>query len=336
MLIPAKDAKSYGAIHVDNYLSFIGFCKKVDSEDIQTVDVYLDNKKIHSIQADKNIEKIEELYDIENHAFKYELPEEYIGKVYLLQFKCSEEELVNSPMKTISKDNPKFNEYRFLHSLEKVNPEEVKDLYCPNSIGFLATEENLNSSIFIQYIKELNIHFPNLEIKAFYSKRSQENILLQIFDNIKMIPLLTISQMIKEIEFFIWDLNNKIDLNLVKFFLKNCNQIYTIFNYYNPHPLNLKDKTLFELDEFYKNDFFLKNAKIIGFSEDEIMSSDNSYHQLIYGTFISRELNDLFKIDLNLDAQAFMLFTQLEYIIKFKDLKKSINKIYKIKNNVLQ
>jgi len=188
MIIPKRDAKCYGAVHIDNYLTFTGFCKKVDSNEICGVDVFVDGKKIDTLKADKRIAKVEEIYDIEGHGFAFELEEKYFEKTHSLEFKASSgEELVNSKIQTIDKNHVKFNEYRFLHSLGNVDVEKIKDLYCPNSVGFLATEKNLNDNDFVEYIKELMVRFPNVEFKAFYFNQLEKELIksrLNKIDNI--------------------------------------------------------------------------------------------------------------------------------------------------------
>lgn len=170
MIIPKRDAKSYGAVHIDYFLTFVGFCKKVSSDEIQSIDVFIDGNKIDTIVCDKTIDKVSQIYDIEGHGFEYDLPEVYFDKRHLLSFRCSDsgEELVNSPISTICKNDEKFNEYKFLNSLSKpIDEDKVKDVYCPNSIGFLATEKNLNDTDFMNYIKELVIKFDHIQFKGF-------------------------------------------------------------------------------------------------------------------------------------------------------------------------
>ena len=158
MILPKANQKSYGVVHTENYFSFTGFCKKVNSDEIQKVDIYLDNILIDTIFADKKLQKIEDIYDIEGFGFTYNLPEKYIGEKLVIYFKNhqTKEDLQNSPYGLIRENHPKFNEALFLNSLEQdSNKEEIREMYSANSIGFLATEENLNDTSFIEYIKEM-------------------------------------------------------------------------------------------------------------------------------------------------------------------------------------
>ncbi len=179
MILPKNSQKSYGVFHSKNYFSFIGFCKKTNSSEIQKVDIYLDDKLVDTILADKNIENIENIYDVENFGFEYILPNEYIGQKSLISFKNHEtkENLQNSPYELIKKNHPKFNEMSFLNSLESpIDQEKIRDVYCPNSIGFLATQENLEDEEFVGYINELMVRFPKAKFKKFFFDNSLDNI----------------------------------------------------------------------------------------------------------------------------------------------------------------
>ncbi len=170
MTSPIQLGKTYGVLHTESFFSFLGFAKKVGSDEIQKIDVFLDNKLIDTIEANEFIQKIDDMYDVESKAFKYNLPSEHIGKKAILSFKNhdTQDELLNSPYTLIDKNHEKFNEAKFLHSLSEPLSEELKNMYKPNSIGFLATKENLEDEDFMNYIKELIERFPNVEFKEFY------------------------------------------------------------------------------------------------------------------------------------------------------------------------
>ena len=72
-----------------------------------------------------------------------------------------------SVMAEMFKDDDRYNEFVFMNSLGQVDEAEIKDMYCPNSIGFLATEENLEDEDFMEYIKKLMERFPDVEFKGF-------------------------------------------------------------------------------------------------------------------------------------------------------------------------
>src|SRR5574344_2699485 len=171
MISPIQTGKTYGVLHTESFFSFLGFAKKIGSDETQKIDVFLDDKLIDTIISNEFIQKIDDMYDVENKAFTYTLPTQYIGKKAIISFKNhdSGEELLNSPYTLIDKNHESFNEARFIHSLNEPISEELRNMYKPNSIGFLATKENLEDEEFVRYLKELMERFPEVEFKGFYT-----------------------------------------------------------------------------------------------------------------------------------------------------------------------
>ncbi|WP_418179605.1 hypothetical protein ACNSOO_02985 [Aliarcobacter lanthieri] len=212
MTSPIQPNKTYGVLHTESFFSFLGFAKKIGSDEPQKIDVYLDNKLIDTIEANEFIQKIDDMYDVENQAFTYNLPTEYIGGKATISFKNhdSQDELLNSPYTLIDKNHEKFNEAKFMHSLNEPISEELKNMYKPNSIGFLATKENLEDEEFVGYIKELMERFPDVEFKGFCFDESEKEVLKKLkLDDVNSIVISDISQLTKEINLFIQTLKHK-------------------------------------------------------------------------------------------------------------------------------
>ena len=335
MIVPLKNAKTYGVLHTENYFSFLGFSKKINSDEIQKVDVYLDDELIDTIIADEHLQKIEDIYDIEGFGFTYNLAENYIGGNHVISFKNYEtkEDLQNSPYTLIDKTNSKFNEYKFLHSLSQPLSEELKNIYKPNCIGFLAIEENLEDEEFLKYVKELMIRFPNVEFVGFCFNKNIK-ICNSINKKIKLFEISSINEIILKTEIFIWDLKGKTDLVVAKYLLEFSNSIFNIFNFKNPYFINLQNKSLKEYDKFYSNrgEIIITNPKKFGFSDDEIMNSNKSYTKLMYESLLNRSSKDNFIIDLEQDALEFLQFKQIELTLQNKQFKEDFIKIHNIRN----
>src|SRR5574344_172407 len=185
MTSPIQLGKTYGVLHTKSFFSFLGFAKKVGSDEIQKIDVFLDDKLIDTIEANEFIQKIDDVYDVESKAFTYNLPTQYMGKKAIISFKNhdSGEELLNSPYTLIDKNHEKFNEAKFLHSLSEPLSEELRNMYKPNCVGFLATKENLEDEEFIEYINELMERFPDVEFKGFYFDKNSVKEIKEKFKN---------------------------------------------------------------------------------------------------------------------------------------------------------
>lgn len=106
MLIPKKDAKQYGAVHIDNYLTFIGFCKNIDNSNNCKVDIYINGDIINTIDANKSIKRIEDIYDIKGNCFEFELDDKYYDGSNILEVKShnTKELMLNSPIKLINRN----------------------------------------------------------------------------------------------------------------------------------------------------------------------------------------------------------------------------------------
>ncbi|MCT7522608.1 hypothetical protein N5T57_06710 [Aliarcobacter cryaerophilus] len=333
MISPIQTGKTYGVLHTESFFSFLGFAKKVGSDEIQKIDVFLDDKLIDTIEANEFIQKIDDMYDVESKAFTYNLPLQYIGKKAIISFKNhdSGEELLNSPYTLIDKNHEKFNEANFINSINQPISEEMKNMYYQNSIGFLATKENFEDEEFMRYIKELITRFPNLEFVGFCFNKSISN---TISKEIKLLEISSINEIILNTEIFIWDLKGKTDLAVVKYLLEFSNSIFNIFNFKNPYFINLENKSLKEYDKFYSNrgEIIITNPKKFGFSDDEIENTNRSYTKLMYESLLNRSSKDNFIIDLEQDALEFLQFKQIEFALKNRQFKEDFIKIHNIRN----
>lgn len=333
MIVPFKNSKSYGVLHTENYFSFLGFSKKVNSDEIQKIDIYLDDKLFDTITADKHIEKIEDIYELEGFGFTYILPNEYVGQKSSISFKNhdTKEHLQNSPYELIQESHPKFNEMAFLNSLNNpINEDKIKDLYCPNTIGFLATEKNLKDEEFVSYIKELILSFPDIDFKGFYFNKIEKNKIESIFKNytnkVNLIIPNHLSDLTNNIEFYIH--NSELDKSLLIF-----RKVYEILIYKCPNIFsfqfiqNRKGKTIKEENLLYDNHPFIKDPNFFGL--------DKSFEYDLYTTIYKTILEEIKEnaIDLNINLGEFEHFTKLSYAIKnkrFKEFYFNLNKFYKL------
>ncbi|WP_141048477.1 hypothetical protein [Aliarcobacter cryaerophilus] len=303
MTRPIQLDKTYGALHTENFFSFIGFAKKVGSDETQKIDVFLDDKLIDTIEANEYIQNIDDMYDVENKAFTYNLPVQYIGKKAIISFKNhdSGEELLNSPYTLIDKNNEKFNEAKFLHSLSEPLSEELRNMYKPNCVGFLATKENLEDEEFIEYINEIIKDFPEYDFKALYFDKNSIKEIKNKFgrnSNLELIELKDIKDIFKNLEVYLSnEIINLIDTKIIRYLRQLSQEIFPLsLNLYHPKNMNLKT---FEMNNIsYFNKFFI-NIEYLGFEQSDITKYGNSFHEIYfkkacekYGVNIGFDLNE--------------------------------------------
>lgn len=319
MISPIQPNKTYGILHTDSYFSFIGFAKKIESDETQKIDIYLDDKLIDTIEANEFIQKIDDIYDVENKAFSYNLPFKYIdGAKHQVSFKnhSSQDELLNSPYTLINKNHEDFNQTRFILSLEEPISEELKNMYKPNNIGFLATKENLEDEEFVGYIKELVKKFPTINLKGFHF--SNINFKKYNLDfKIEFIQIDNIYTILKNIEFYVHNLNNQKN-NIMMYIRRNSISIYSYYFINALKNQTLKDGDLIMINS---NIDYLKNPEKYDFLENEIYLAKTSPHKLIFNHFMNKAGVVNYLLDLNTNRYEFAHFIVIEYILNNKKFK---------------
>lgn len=322
-----RNAKIYGAVETETFITYTGFCKKIYDTEQQEVEVFIDDKKIDVVSANQKISNIEDTYEVfntEGFCFTYKLPEKYIGEKHKLEFKTKDgEQLVHSPIITMDQEHPKYNENCFLESLnEPIDEEKIKDT-CSNSIGFLATEENLEDVEFIEYIKALMVKFPNTMFKAICLNNLQKELAKNIFQNNKIDFLIpqNIYEIAKNIEIYLCSQKVSKDVEIFSILRINSPQIlsiYTNLQINNFKQISIKD---FEKDLSVILKKFIDNYKILGFTENEL-SIDSSYTKTFQNAIFQRFNLGKDVLDENSNAYEYFNFKIIEYALqnnKFKE-----------------
>lgn len=203
----------------------------------------------------------------------------------------------------LDKTHPRYNEQMFLKSLEEPMDEKIKDIYCPNCIGFLATEENLEDEEFVGYIKELMRRFPDVEFKGFCFSKKQ---ILKIKNlDIQIVHIISYTEIIKNISIFITPLYlNNVNSLLIKLIITNSR---ILINYYS------KEFATKNIDTFNKeleSDFMRmrKYSTIYKFLDNEVINAQN-YLFLVFKTYMNR-VNDETLFD----------FTSLKELLYFQTI----------------
>jgi hypothetical protein len=210
--------------------------------------------------------------------------------------------------------NDKANEFKFMDYITNLtNNEEVKELFCKNAIGFIATEENINDKEFINYLHKLQDKFPQVTMKAFYFNDKQKNISLKLFEKkkIETVFLKDISDIAKNIEIFISKPGKPVNIKLAKF----CDKI--VVQVFNNKNFGLRVCDLPQNKNLFNN--ILNNLKY-DFTKDEISEASFSVFRLLH--------NKLFKLaDLNKKVndddifEEHSLFSRVECALKSKKAK---------------
>lgn len=315
MTSPIQPNKTYGVLHTESFFSFLGFAKKIGSSEIQKIDVYLDDKLIDTIEANKFIEKIDDMYDVENQAFSYNLPIEYIGKKATISFKNhdSQENLLNSPYILIDKNHEKFSEARFLHSLNEPISEELKNMYKPNSIGFLATKENLEDVEFVEYINQIMNDFPEYDFKALYFDKNLVKEIKEKFrnSNLGLLELKDIKDIFGNLEVYLSNyqknLQNRGESGIIYYLINNVTNIIGIGLLLN---FNMTLKKFQEDNQIYFGKL-LNNLEFLGFDNDDIKKYGSSFYEIYF-----KKNSERYNINIDFDINETMKKGYVYYNLK--------------------
>lgn len=320
MLLPFKNAKTYGVIHTENYFTFLGFCKNVNNDEIQKIDVFLNDELIDTIDANKNLQKINDLYDIDGFSFIYNLSEIYIGEKNKISFRNhkTKEELQNSPYFLIDKTHPKFNELSFLYSLTlPIDKNKINDIYCPNNIGFLAFGNFIEDKEFINYINYICDNFTYKLIGFCFSNEDLEKSTNIFSKKVHFRIIQNINDLRINIELFIWGYAERNFSNKIISKLINKNIFQVCFN------LSLKNQTLEE--SYNKNpnlNFIHQNLIKLNFDVYEIEKSNNNIY--IHINKIAKKYipSDIWE-NITPKTNSFYIFNELflKYIMVSKEFK---------------
>lgn len=294
-----KEEQKYGAVKSEYGITFTGYYKRVNSSEIYDVDVYLNGKQIDKIRADKRLKKAEELFDVSGNGFEFILEEKYFDKHHLLEFKESKSGklLMDGAVNTISVNDEKFNEYKFMDSLEHEDVEKMKDMYCPNAIGFLATEDNLADLEFVEYINQIIKDFSSSTFKALVFDRSLENEIKNKFPLavLEILELSSISIVYNNIEVYLSNnQRNALDTQILINLREYSTNIFGIGIGLN-RKVSIRQQESNQLVYFDK---FFNNLKYLGFDKQDIEKYGNSFHE-VYFKKASEKYN--VDIDFNLD-----------------------------------
>ncbi len=328
MILPKAKQKSYGVLHTENYFSFTGFCKKVNSDEIQTVDIYLDDVLIDTIIADKHLQKIEDIYELDGFGFSYDLLEKYVGQKSLISFKNheSQDDLQNSPYVLINKNDIRFKEYRFLHSLNNINIPNIENLFTKNSITIIFDKNIIEEESFSDYIKDLCKRFCTVKINfiAFYEKDKKlvKTIFSDYLKQINTIPPDSIYELARQTEIFLYTHINH--MNLYYTLLKYSNEIICL-------DIRFRKSIIKDYDNEAQNHEIFINPLKYHLSNEEIKKYEHSFTRIIFERAYHKTIDTTYSINTNDNGLEFYFFERINLILKNSNFKHFLIKnFYKI------
>lgn len=308
----------------DKYISMIDFIEPNNIYDIvENISIYIHASVPFTKPKNVTCHKIwQTLNKTKANLLMIELISEieHINK-FSNSLKLTDNSVIRFEESVISKifeNDEKYNELCFINSLKQPVNEKIKNMYMPNTIGFLATKENLEDEDFMNYLRTLIQRFPNIILKGFYFFNinfKEYNLELKIeftkIDNVSII--------LKNVEFYVDNINTSKN-NLMLYIRQNSTSIFSYYFIKNLDKQTLKDADLIMLNSDIN---YLKNPEKYGFNKDEINLVNISPHKLIFNHHMKKIGINNYSLDLNLSRYEFVHFTVIDYIMNVKDFKES-------------
>lgn len=229
----------------------------------------------------------------------------------------------------LDKTHPRYNEIMFLRSLEEPMDEKIKDIYCPNCIGFLATEENLEDEEFVGYINQIMKDFPNCKFKALVFNNSLNSKIKNLFvlKDLEIIKISNIYEVFQNIEIYLCNASAKEELTK---YYKLQNIIRTsssnfLVAYYDKS----KNKLIKELQSNinFQEHPYVKYFDFFGYDAKDMANANKNIYGLVWDTILKQlKINHL---DIrNLTGNELMFFKHVELALKYPKYKQYFFNLY--------
>ncbi len=256
----------------------------------------------------------------------------YLSKIKNLESSPSQQILYLNKIIYQPSNSLRFNEYCFFQTTNNkvLDIERLKYSERRNTIGFIATRQNIKNNIFVNYIKELYQKFETVNFVIFFFdtdvKQELSNILDYKTSRIKFIKPNNLYDIVENIEIYInyGDINNNHLMSKIGSIIINyCWNIYFI-----TFKTEFIEETFESNSQRNVNGIIMKNLKKLGFSKQDITDGENQYLKILYSKALN--INDFrykkddlvyFKtIELSLKHKSFIHFSH-ELAHKIRSLK---------------
>lgn len=283
-------------------------------EKVKDIDVFIDNQKIDTLACLSLSAQKGRVFNGEVRGILYDVPDAYQGQIEHVVFKDAKsgEILPEAFVSVIRRDDAKYNELSFMKSLEEpIDEEVIKDLYCPNAIGFLATEENLEDEEFVGYIKELMIDFPMYHFKALIFNDQMKADVLNIFENkcMQICVINSVADMIENIEVYVSNNErNRQDTEVLYYLRKVSTDVLCMGLYLNQQSVTIEEQEKNNTEYFSK---FFDNLEYLGFTKEDKAKYGESFHAIWY-----KKASETYNVPIDFDPKQSMVKAYLTWNLK--------------------
>lgn len=220
---------------------------------------------------------------------------------------------------------------QFIESFDNVDVKKMKDLHCPNSVGFLATKDNMTDADYVSYLCRLMQQCQDLQFIAIGLNQSEYEQEYEVFKNVPNLEYMvvdSVEEVGNKVSFWVQNSKNQLDAKVMEYLLVQFEILY-IYVDSNKLLLNLQEYESLYRDYFNKT--FFGNQDYFHITENDIKQYSKSFYKLFYGKTMKNSGYNDFDLDLTMSIEEFNVFyiTQVIRDEKFRSSLMSLTKKFR-------
>ena len=256
--------------------------------EVDVIGVFVNDEKIDSFTYHDLTPNAGRVFDVDMRGILYDVPDEYQEKINAVAFRDAKsgEALPRAFVDVIKRDDEKYNELSFMKSLEEPITESLEvRCYKKKTLGFLATDEDLDDTALMEYFLELLYKIEKLEVHVFTFDDQVEKRAKTFFsDYVKQVSFFKInhiSMLIENVNIAV--LTHKTVLNY-KIFALLQEKTHILVLHFNETAKEMSIGSVKQLHLQNKHPL-LMNPEYFGFTYEALKKADMSVHRTLYENY---------------------------------------------------
>lgn len=279
-----------------NEIAYKGWCKKVGSTEVQSIDIYVDETLIMTLACDRYLGTIDELEISGRFGFHFIVPERYFdAHRHTLQFRPAGN-AVGVRENTFGfelgeSDVEQYKQEIFAQRLSNTDLHQSNDMFSKNGVGFLGIEQNLGNRVLMSCLRELKRSVPDTVLKAICFTEAEKEAVARAFeaDEVQIITPSSMAGLVSEIEVYLFTNATELETTISQAIRLSCTKIAAVYVH-----APAADMCIADLDGAHRTDKnpILENPSYFGFSAEQMENAKGNTIRLVYGEYFAHMSDD--------------------------------------------
>ncbi|MCB5266568.1 MAG: hypothetical protein LHW46_00465, partial [Candidatus Cloacimonetes bacterium] len=258
-------------------------------EEVKQIDVYVGDTKIDTVACQTLSAQNGRVFDVDVRGILYDVSDAYQEQIERIVFKdaASGDILPEAFVSVFRRDDAKYNELSFMKSLEEPIQERIKTTpYREKNVGFLATDENLDDVVFMEYLGELLQKIKGLELRIFAFNLSALQRAKSCFSefeaHVRCFEISRIDMLVQNVNVFA--ITHKTALNYKVFaFLREKTSVVAVHFNETAKEMSVGSVKALHLENRHP---LVVDPSYFGFTNGSLEKSGFSIHKMLYERFL--------------------------------------------------